>query len=278
VRSSIRTISTNTEDTIFAYIVREIPSVIRLLTQSPPSLQRATIEKFFIPTASFSHPFCRTWSSTSSRWLIIMIYRFYKILSPRIDVEVKSVGMSTPQNEKFRTDSVSVMVAFDETHLKLYVTVSQLFSIFIIPFYLAPVTLTTVLTLTDDPDKYRGYASSDEFHPASNDHPEAPTRGNGKKYWISSQEDLYQTAEFVKFVLPFGIGSFIVFWWHVLATAGCVVGAVLLWPVTYLEERRISLPLGDEGRNVVDVVEQAIEEIRSGSGDKKGQEQGTKKD
>jgi hypothetical protein len=173
-----------------------------------------------------------------------MIYRFYKILSPRIDLQIKSV-------------------AFDETHLKLYVTSSQLFSIFVIPFYLAPVTLTTVLTLTDDPGKYRGYTSADEYHPQD----ETSSRGDGgekKKYWIASQEDLYQTTEFVKFFMPFGIGSFFVFFWHLFATAGCVLGAYLLWPITYFEEKRISLPLGDEGRNVVDLVEQAFEEIKSG--------------
>lgn len=66
--------------------------MIRLLTQSPPSLQQATIEKFFTPSASFTHPFCSTRSFDGSRWLIVMIYRFYKIMSPRIDLEVKSVG------------------------------------------------------------------------------------------------------------------------------------------------------------------------------------------
>jgi hypothetical protein len=73
--------------------VREIPTVIDLLTRSPPSVQRATIEKFFVPSAAFSQPFCHVWSFDGSRWFIVMIYRFYKIMSPRVDhMEIKSIG------------------------------------------------------------------------------------------------------------------------------------------------------------------------------------------
>lgn len=206
--------------------VREIETVIKLLTQSPPSLQASTIERFFTPNASFSHPFCRTWSFDGSRRLIQAIYRFYKIMSPRIDLEVKSI-------------------AFDQDNLKLYVTISQIFSIFIIPFYLAPVTLTTVLTLTTDPSEYRGYKdfekSGRKLQPQQySDQSSEDTKFDGDqktKYWISSQEDLYQTAEFVKFILPFGIGVFVVFVWHVLATAGCVLGSLVLSPVTWAEEK-----------------------------------------
>lgn len=70
----------------------EIPQVIHLLTQSPPSTQRKTLEKYFSPSASFTHPFCRTGSFEGSRWLIWCIYRWYKIMSPRIEIKVDSVG------------------------------------------------------------------------------------------------------------------------------------------------------------------------------------------
>ena len=89
--------------------VAEIPQIIHLLTQSPPSLQQLTIDRYFALDASFTHPFCRTGSFaldpsisigsygllsnyTNSRWLIKCIYRWYKILSPRIQLEVDSVG------------------------------------------------------------------------------------------------------------------------------------------------------------------------------------------
>ncbi|CRG83523.1 hypothetical protein PISL3812_00875 [Talaromyces islandicus] len=217
--------------------VRDIPTVIKLLTQSPPTIQAYTIEKFFTPNASFSHPFCRTWSFNGSRWLVQMIYRFYKIMSPRIELDVKSI-------------------AFDEEHLKLYVTISQIFSIFLVPFYSAPVTLTTVLTLTSNPNEYRGYY---DFKPSSKDEYSATEKDTNKKYWISAQEDLYQTTEFVKFFLPFGIGTLFVFLWHLFATIGCVLGALFLWPVSWAEQKLAlekSKPQVDE-RNVVDASESA---------------------
>lgn len=72
--------------------VAEIPRIIQTLCTAPPAAQRATIETYFTPTASFTHPFCRTGSFAGSIWLIIMIYRWYKILSPDIDVWIDSVG------------------------------------------------------------------------------------------------------------------------------------------------------------------------------------------
>ncbi|KAL1859872.1 hypothetical protein Plec18167_006344 [Paecilomyces lecythidis] len=184
--------------------VREISTVIGLLVQSPPELQKQTIERFFTPDAAFIHPFCRTWSWFGSRWLIIKIYQAYKIMSPRIEYEVKSV-------------------AFDKEHMKLYVTLSQIFSIFIVPFYVAPVTLTTVLTLTNYP-----YASSSDI-------PESKVEDR-KLYYIKSQEDLYQTSEFIKFFVPYGIGVTIVLLWHAFATAFCTVAAIVLSPILWLEE------------------------------------------
>lgn len=73
----------------------EIPGIIHDLTQTPPSVQRQTVDKYFTSNASFQHPFCRTGSFEGSRFLIQAIYRWYKILSPRIQLEVKSVGAQT---------------------------------------------------------------------------------------------------------------------------------------------------------------------------------------
>ena len=72
---------------------REITGVIHLLTQSPPSIQQQAIEKYFVSSAEFIHPFCRTGTFDSSRFLIRAIYRWYKILSPRIDLKVNSIGI-----------------------------------------------------------------------------------------------------------------------------------------------------------------------------------------
>ena len=80
------------------YPEAEIPQIIHLLTQSPPSTQRKTLETYFTPSASFTHPFCRTGSFEGSRWLIWCIYRWYKILSPRIEISVDSVGAFFPNS------------------------------------------------------------------------------------------------------------------------------------------------------------------------------------
>ena len=215
-------------------IVREIPDVIRELTTTSPSIQLSTILRYFTPRASFTHPFCRTGSFNiassrlplvssvssntaskprsfefSSRQLIIQVYRWYKIMSPRIELTVNSV-------------------AFDKERMLLYVGIHQLFKIQAVPFYRAAVSLTTVLTLTHDP--------------AGQERPERQlerevTKQDRSKYYIQSQNDLYQTSEFIKFALPWGIGMAAVVIWGFVATFFCVIGAVVFAPVTWLEER-----------------------------------------
>lgn len=97
--------------------------------------------------------------------------------------------------------------AYDATTLTLYLTITQTFRIWIIPFYAASVTLVTVLKLS------RSESS--------------------RKYLIQSQEDLYQTNEFVRF---FWFGGFIFVWlWQFGATAICGLGALLLAPLMWAE-------------------------------------------
>ncbi|KAL2837770.1 hypothetical protein BJY01DRAFT_220580 [Aspergillus pseudoustus] len=180
--------------------VAEVPKVIRLLTQSPPSLQEETINQFFTPSAEFVHPFCRIWSYTGSRWAVTKIYQWYKIMSPHIDLDVRSV-------------------AYDKENLKVYVTIFQIFSIWLIPFHRAPVTLTTILDLTTDPGDEREVA------------PEG-----SKRYYIKKQEDFYQPSEFIKFVMPIG-GHSLIMMWHAFASLFSIAGVFLLWPIMWAEDR-----------------------------------------
>ncbi|KAJ4356980.1 hypothetical protein N0V95_002852 [Ascochyta clinopodiicola] len=170
--------------------VKEIAGVIHLLTQSPPSTQRQTIEKYFTPNASFTHPFCRTGEWQNSRLLVAAIYRWYKIMSPSIDITVQSV-------------------AFDETNAILYVSIFQIFRIWLIPFYYAPVFLTSVIKLE--------YNDFDE------------------KYYIKSQDDLYAVDQWIRFIAPGG--WILVRLWQFWASFFCVIGAIVLHPITLLEER-----------------------------------------
>ena len=71
-------------------------------------------------------------------------------------------------------------------------------------------------------------------------------------YYIQSQDDLYQTSEFVKFVMPFGIGTAVVLFWHVFATVFSVLGVVFWWPLVMLEEKGlVGLVPGNINRRVV---------------------------
>ncbi|DAA74774.1 TPA_exp: Uncharacterized protein A8136_3090 [Trichophyton benhamiae CBS 112371] len=220
--------------------VEEIPQVIHLLTQSIPSVQQQTVEKYFTPSASITHPFLHSGSFQGSRWLISRIFLFYKIMSPHVDLQVKSV-------------------AFDRDNLLLYVTVSQVFRIFIVPFYTAPVTLTTVLQLVkgveqDSPTQHRRKVpvveltnSNTDLLASSTSIPAEeyasttvePCSSTKPLYYIASQNDLYQTNEYVKFVIPYGIGEAFVLFWHAFATLFCVLASYVFWPIAWAEEKGI---------------------------------------
>ncbi|KAI9793766.1 MAG: hypothetical protein M1833_000658 [Piccolia ochrophora] len=192
--------------------IKDIPHVIRSLTQSSPHIQQQTLLTYFAPSARFTHPFCRTGSFANSRWLIWMIYRWYKILSPRIELDIDSVGASprsSPAMTCVKDDRSRVDQAYDAQSKRLYVSLHQRFQIWLFPIYAAHVSLVTVLDLEYDKER--------------------------KVYLITSQNDLYQTDEFVKFFLP---GGWLFTWiWQFLATALCVVGALVLWPFSWAEDR-----------------------------------------
>ena len=82
--------------------VAEIPEIIHKLTQGPPSTQEKTLMEYFTPDAEFIHPLCRVRRGPYSRLLILAVYQWYKILSPRIELEVNSVGQCLLDHGKMR--------------------------------------------------------------------------------------------------------------------------------------------------------------------------------
>ncbi len=120
--------------------------------------------------------------------------------------------------------------AYDKENLTLYVSIHQLFHLFILPRFIfspASVSLVTVLHLQ-------------------------PTTSGGKKpYLIRSQNDLYQVNEFVKFVSLFGVLSVMVMAFQLVATGLCVLGAVAGWPVSWVEENVVG---GNRERGLGEVV------------------------
>jgi len=156
---------------------------------------------------------------------MLYIYRWYKIMSPHIALRIDSV-------------------AFDKHAMLLYVSMHQTFSIQFLPFHKSHVSLTTVLHLT----QLQPFPTQISQHEVK-----ITQRTDGRsKYYITSQNDLYQTSEFVKFVLPwFGLGTIGVMLWQFVATIVCIMGAVIGWPITWLEENVLG---GNRERRIQDVV------------------------
>lgn len=90
------------------------------------------------------------------------------------------------------------------------------------------------------------------------------------KYYIRSQEDMYQTDEFVKFFLPWSIGTTVVGIWHWLATLLCVFGAELVVPLLQLFERVWRFWSQQPDYTVADARIAAIEQRRDSKGVQEG--------
>lgn len=82
--------------------VKEIGNVITTLCKGSPEQQESTLKAYFLPNASFTHPFCRVPSfskgdvplaaGVDSLWVILGVYRWYRTMSPHIDITVDSAG------------------------------------------------------------------------------------------------------------------------------------------------------------------------------------------
>lgn len=220
--------------------LQEITDIIHTLTQATPSQQKEAVYRYLMPTATFTHPFCATgsWSITvpllgqfDSRWAALQIYQWYKIMSPRIDLEVLSV-------------------TYNEEKLRLYVDIHQHFRLWVVPFYDANVHLTTVLQLAEGDESGPSSALQTKRPPktpsekpwsyAAVADPDRPSNGEPKKlYYITSQNDLYQTDEFIKFLIPWGVGETLIVAWMFYATFLSILGSVFLFPFTWYRERSL---------------------------------------
>lgn len=91
----------------------EITGVVHQLCEGTPAEQTKAIDTYFTPNASFTHPFCRTGSFEGSRNLIHAIYKWYKLLSPKIELNVNSVGMYTIFTHEFACSSARSLIAIN---------------------------------------------------------------------------------------------------------------------------------------------------------------------
>jgi hypothetical protein len=129
---------------------------------------------------------------------------------------------------------------FDQRSGTLYVSLRQTFSVWFVPFYRAPVKLVTVLQLTQrsawdssEPVASRAGSLVEGREPAA-------LAGPGQeraRYYIASQDDLYQANECFQFLLP-GLGPLLWFVWQMWATGMCVAGSLLFLPMYLLLNRQ----------------------------------------
>lgn len=155
-------------------------------------------------------------------------------MSPRIELDINSI-------------------AYDEKNLTLYVDIHQVFRIWIIPFLSASVSLVTVLKLVRHPPLPPQPSYSTPINPneSQNGSLYKASSSNKPLYYIQSQNDLYQVNEFLKFFSHFGILSALLLLWQLVATALCVLGAGIFWPVSWIEQNVIG---GNKERSVGEAV------------------------
>ncbi|KAL8775558.1 MAG: hypothetical protein Q9209_000054 [Squamulea sp. 1 TL-2023] len=152
-------------------------------------------------------------------------------MSPRVDIKVDSV-------------------AYDEKNLTLYVNIHQIFRIWAIPFFNAPVSLVSVLKLVRYPPLPPQPSYSTPINPA-NGSVYGSTSSEKPLYFIQSQNDLYQVNEFFKFFSQFGIVSGLLLLWQFIATVFCILGATMLWPISWVEQNVIG---GNREKSLGDAV------------------------
>ncbi|KAK5989736.1 hypothetical protein PT974_07995 [Cladobotryum mycophilum] len=203
--------------------VREVAHVVETLCMGSPQQQQDTLQNYFLSDASFTHPFCRVppfskgtipfAPETDSRWLILAIYRWYRIISPRIKLKVDSS-------------------VFDQRTGLLYLSIHQIFSLWFVPFHKADVNLVTVLQLVQRSSAESGHATTKHHADGRGSSALAGPGQERLKYYIASQEDFYQTNDFVKFIIPWFVPLFL-FLFQLFSTGLCVVGSIILLPLYF---------------------------------------------
>ncbi|EPQ53259.1 hypothetical protein GLOTRDRAFT_111915 [Gloeophyllum trabeum ATCC 11539] len=125
----------------------EIAQVIKLLCSSAsPDIQKATVEKYFCPDAEFRHPLCHVPPGIKSREEILGIYQWYRIMSPKLSIEVHSV-------------------MYDERQGRLITDSTQLFHIRWNPFRPASARLMTHIKLREVDGLHYIALQEDWYHP-----------------------------------------------------------------------------------------------------------------
>ncbi|KAJ7764879.1 hypothetical protein B0H16DRAFT_1526062 [Mycena metata] len=125
----------------------EVGAVVSLLTAAAaPDIQKAAFLKYLTPDAGFRHPLCHVTPGPGSRDRVLGIYQWYRIMSPHIDITVKSV-------------------VHDSANNVLLLDVVQKFHLRFSPFSPAPSRLLVRLTLKEENGLHYIASQEDFYHP-----------------------------------------------------------------------------------------------------------------
>ncbi|KAJ3543547.1 hypothetical protein NM688_g5843 [Phlebia brevispora] len=129
---------------------REIGKIITLLTTTPsPDVQKAAILKYFAPDAALRHPLCIVDGGPGSRDVLVHVFQWYRIVSPRLEMDIRNTTFNPSTNE-------------------LFVEVVQVFHNRWSPFRAAPARVLIHLVLcssAEDPKLCQIAVQEDWYHP-----------------------------------------------------------------------------------------------------------------
>ncbi|KAL1698318.1 hypothetical protein EV121DRAFT_284786 [Schizophyllum commune] len=127
----------------------DIHGVFKALTMAENAdVQRAAVNKYFLPNAGFRHSLCRVEPGYLSRDNILGVYQWYRIMSPILEAEIIDVVFNSETNV-------------------MYLEGSQKFHIRLSPFSPAPARIIIRLTLQKDQFSGLYYIAQQEdfYHP-----------------------------------------------------------------------------------------------------------------
>ncbi|KAH6902589.1 hypothetical protein BKA70DRAFT_1567719 [Coprinopsis sp. MPI-PUGE-AT-0042] len=122
--------------------------ILELTTTSLPEVQAQAVERYMTRDVSFLHPVCWVRSGPNSRDTLLKVYQWYRILSPKVEVNINNI-------------------VYDSQRETLYLDLTQSFKLFFIPFSPAPARLLTWLQLRKIDNLYYISEQEDFYHTLS---------------------------------------------------------------------------------------------------------------
>ncbi|KAJ7280190.1 hypothetical protein C8J57DRAFT_1301886 [Mycena rebaudengoi] len=111
-----------------------------------PDIQQAAFRRYFTSDAGFRHPLCNVTPGPGSRERLLGIYQWYRIMSPHIDLDIKSI-------------------VYDASSHTVLLDIVQMFHIRLSPFKPAPSRLLVRLTLREENGLHYIAFQEDFYHP-----------------------------------------------------------------------------------------------------------------